>query len=209
MKITKVEAIPIHIGEKPGVEIADRRARVPLSWKLWGDKVVVRILTDDNLVGWGAVACVPREWGVTAEVVAHYIDTYYGPTIMGEDPFNIETIMEKMDDLFEFRMIPQINPFLRSAIDLALYDLIGKHCRVPVHDLIGGCYRDRVPITGIVYLHTAERVAKDAAEYASRGFKEVTLKVGALDPSTDAQNVKAIREAIGDDVGIRVDANGM
>ena len=111
MEITKVEAIPIHLGGRSGVEIADRRFRVPLSWKLWGDKVVVKISTDEGLVGLGAVSCVPREWGVTAEVVAHYINTYYGPTLIGENPFNIELISEKMDDLFEFRLIPQINPF--------------------------------------------------------------------------------------------------
>jgi len=73
-----------------------------------GDKVVVKISTDEGLVGLGAVSCVPREWGVTAEVVAHYIDTYYGPTLIGENPFNIELISEKMDDLFEFRLIPKL-----------------------------------------------------------------------------------------------------
>lgn len=208
VKITKVEAKPIHMEARAGVQIADRRARVPLSWKLWGDKVVVKVSTDEGLVGFGAVSCVPREWGVDAEAVAYYINTYYGPTIVGEDPFNMELILERMDDLFEFRLIPQVNPFPRSAIDLALYDLVGKYCRVPVHKLIGGCYRGRIPIGGIVYLHTPERAAKDASEYAARGFKEVKLKVGASDPDTDVQNVKAIREAVGDRVGIRVDANG-
>lgn len=130
MKITEVKATPIHLGAKSDIEVADRRARVPLSWNLWGDRVAVEILTDENVVGWGAVSCVPREWGVTAQVVGHYVNKYYGPTIVGEDPFNIERIMEKMDDLFEFRMIPQVNPFPRSAIDLALYDLMGKYCGV-------------------------------------------------------------------------------
>lgn len=208
MKITEVEATPIHLGAKSDIEVADRRARAPLSWNLWGDRVAVKILTDENIVGWGAVSCVPREWGVTAQVVSHYINTYYGPTIVGEDPFNIERIMEKMDDLFEFRLIPQVNPFPRSAIDVALYDLMGKYCRVPVHNLIGGCYREQIPIAGIIYLHTPERAAKDAADYARRGFKEVKLKVGALDPDIDVRNVKAIRETVGDGVGIRVDANG-
>jgi len=208
MKITKVEAIPIHMKEKAGVEIADRRVRVPLTWKLWGDRVIVKVSTDENMVGWGAVSCVPREWATTAEVVAHYINTYYAPTIVGEDPLNIGLILERMDDVFEYKMIPQINAFPRSAIDVALYDLLGKYCRLPVHRIIGGCYRDRVPIAGIVYLHTAERAAKDAAEYASLGLKEVKLKVGASTPDVDVQNVKAIREAVGNGVGIRVDANG-
>lgn len=208
MKITKIEAVPIHIAEKPNVEIADRRARVPLSWRLWGDKVVVKVSTDENLVGLGAVSCVPREWGVTAEVVAYYINTYYGPTMIGEDPFNVELILEKMDDLFEFRQIPQINPFPRSAIDLALYDLMGKYCELPVHKIIGGCYRNRIPVAGIIYLHSEERVARDAAEYAGKGFKEVKLKVGASDPNVDIRNVKAIRDAVGNEIGIRVDANG-
>ena len=207
MKITKVEVIPIHLEKRAEVEIADRRVRVPLSWKLWGDKVIVKVSTDEDLVGLGAVSCVPREWGIDARVVANYIDTYYGPTIIGEDPFNIEPILEKMDDLFEFRQIPQVNPFPRSAIDVALYDLMGKYCRVPIHKIIGGCYRERVSIAGIVYIHTAEKMAKDASAFASQGFKEVKMKVG-VEPETDVHNVKAVREAIGDVVGIRVDANG-
>ena len=170
--------------------------------------MVVKIVTDVGLVGWGAVTCVPREWGVTAEVVAHYINRYYAPTILGEDPFNIELILERMDDLFEFRMIPQVNPFPRSAIDLALYDLMGKYCRIPVHDLIGGCYRERVPVVGIVYLLSPEKVAERAREYVRQGFSEVKLKVGASESETDVKNLKAIREEVGDQVRIRVDANG-
>jgi len=205
VEITKVEATPIHLGQT--LEIADRRVRRPLSWKLWGDKVVVKVSIDEGMVGLGVTDCVPREWGHDAKTIAYYINTYYGPTILGEDPFNIELILKKMDDLFEYRQIPQINPFARAPIDMALYDLMGKYCRVPVHKLMGGCYTERVPIVGIVYLHTAEKMAKDASDYASKGFKEVKLKVG-LAPDADVQNVKAVRQAVGDEVGIRVDANG-
>jgi len=106
MKITEVQATPIHIEVKCAVQIADRRVRVPLSWDLYGDKVLVRISTDEDLVEWGAVSLVPREWGVTAQVVAHYINRYYAPILIDHDPFDIELILSKMDDLFEFRLIP-------------------------------------------------------------------------------------------------------
>src|SRR5205823_4803733 len=98
-----------------------------------------------------------------------------------------------------------------SAIDIALWDLIGKASKRPVHSLLGGALRRRVPayVTGFYYRdgETSADVAREAETYVKLGYKTVKVKVGGLTPEADAARVGLIRKTVGPDVAIMLDAN--
>src|SRR5512136_2386243 len=98
--------------------------------------VVVKIATDDGVVGCGEATPDIGFFGETLEEVKSAIDRYFGPRLRGMDPFDREQILANLD----FRG----NSCARSAIDMAVHDLLGRALGVPVHDLLGGCCRSRV-----------------------------------------------------------------
>jgi L-alanine-DL-glutamate epimerase-like enolase superfamily enzyme len=98
-----------------------------------------------------------------------------------------------------------------SAIDIAVWDLMGKATQRPVHQLLGGALRSRVPayVTGFYY-RDGERpddLRREAAMYLEHGYRTVKVKVAGLPPEADAERVGIIRKAVGDDVAIMLDAN--
>jgi len=112
----------------------------------------------------------------------------------------VEQILEVMD-----RTIKGY-PYAKAAIDLALHDIIGKASALPAHQLLGGCYRDRIPLAqslGIV--ETAKAVA-EAVDAVREGIRTIKIKVG-LDYAHDEEVVREVRAAVGPDVAITVDAN--
>ncbi|MET0486071.1 MAG: mandelate racemase/muconate lactonizing enzyme family protein [Candidatus Rokuibacteriota bacterium] len=141
------------------------------------------------------------------------------PLVVGQDPFAIERIWQ---DLFALtytsvRGIPTLAGQRRqlvtamSAIDIALWDLIGKATGRPVASLLGGALRSRVPayVTGFYY-RDGERpddLRREAALYLEHGYRTVKAKVGGLPPKADAERVGLIRQAVGPDVAIMIDAN--
>jgi L-alanine-DL-glutamate epimerase-like enolase superfamily enzyme len=141
------------------------------------------------------------------------------PLVVGQDPFDVERIWQ---DLFALtytsvRGIPTLarerRPLVTamSAIDIALWDLMGKATGRPVYALLGGALRSRVPayVTGFYY-RDGERpddLRREAALYMERGYRTVKVKVGGLTPEADALRVGLIREAVGPDIKIMLDAN--
>jgi len=158
LRITRVEAEKVQLPLT--VQVQDRRVQ---SQSYWGLKVIAKISTDEGLTGAGVTDLVHREWGQTPEAVYETVSRFYGPAIIGQDPFDIELIMEKMNDVFEFSQIPEVAVFARTAIDMALYDLMGKAAKVPVCRLLGGRCLDKVPVATVVYVNKPEVMAKDAA----------------------------------------------
>ena len=141
------------------------------------------------------------------------------PLVVGQDPFAVERIWQ---DLFALtytsvRGIPTLASQRRqlvtamSAIDIALWDLMGKATGRPVVSLLGGALRSRVPayVTGFYY-RDGERpddLRREAALYLEHGYRTVKAKVGGLPPKADAERVGLIRKAVGPDVAIMIDAN--
>src|SRR5947208_16405920 len=140
------------------------------------------------------------------------------PLVVGQDPFKVERVWQ---DLFALtytsvRGIPTLAHQRRqlvtaiSAIDIALWDLAGKATGRPVHALLGGALRSRVPayVTGFYY-RDGERpddLRREAAMYLEHGYHTVKVKVAGLPPEADAERVGVIRKAVGKDVAIRPDA---
>ncbi len=152
---------------------------------------IVEIITDSGITGWGEGATVPARRAIDAHVI-------------GKNPFYNEVIWEALHK-------QGVDTAAISAIDIALWDIMGKALDQPIHHLLGGTFRDQVQAyaTGLfrrdVPDHTAALVA-EARGYADQGFKAMKMKVG-FGAHYDIKNVAAVRRAIGDDILFAVDAN--
>ncbi|HYR39243.1 MAG TPA: enolase C-terminal domain-like protein, partial [Methylomirabilota bacterium] len=101
----------------------------------------------------------------------------------------------------------QGNPFARAAVEMALWDLNGKALGVPVHRLLGGRVRDRVPLSWSLAVADHDAEVEEARAKVARGHRIFKIKTAALPLAEDVARVKRLREALGPDVSLRVDAN--
>ncbi|MEM3704121.1 MAG: enolase C-terminal domain-like protein, partial [Candidatus Bathyarchaeia archaeon] len=193
MSIKKIEAIPISVPLKKPFVISTGEMRTL-------DHVIVKVHTDAGIVGVGESAPVPIFSEESQEDVKAAIDKYISRVLIGEDIFDIEKILEKMDKAV------QGHSYAKAGIELALWDAMGKTLKVPVYKLLGGLYRENVPMVWIIGIGTPEQMADEAREYVNKGFSTLKVKIG-IDPQQDVKNVAAVREAVGYGAQIRVDAN--
>ena len=202
------------------VDAAGLRVSVPFD-DLGIDRTValnvchVEVETDDGLVGYGFTAIVE------GEVVAHIVSAVAGPLILGEDPMANERIWERL----YWKMSPRGQTGYAShaiaAIDLALWDIKGKYLNQPVWRLLGGA-RSRVQTyaTFGFPVFDREQLAEAARTWRSKGNRRLKMVVGnealpnrdTVRPvddviREDAMRVRAVREAVGDDVDLFMDAN--
>ncbi len=160
--------------------------------------VVVKILTDYDVVGWGESSPSKRVTGETQETVVKALDKF-APKLVGMCPLRIEHDVELMDSVVEG------SPAAKAAVDMALHDILGKTAGKPLFRLIGG-YRTEVLTDLTLSMNDPERMAQDAVEAREKGFKALKVKVGA-DCDEDVERVRLVREAVGKEMRLRVDAN--
>lgn len=168
--------------------------------------MVVEVETDTGLVGIGNAALSPH---VTKAVIEHHL----APMLIGENPLDIAYLWE--------RMYRQTLPFGRkgsgmaaiSAIDLALWDILGKHSNLPVFRLLGGPIKDRIPVyASRLYAQPLDSLAAEAETYRQQGFSMMKLRFG-WGPKDGLEGIKrnlelvrTLRETVGDGVEIMADA---
>jgi o-succinylbenzoate synthase len=160
--------------------------------------IIVKILTDYDVIGWGESSPSKRVTGETPETVIKTLDRI-APKLIGMCPLGTERGIELMDSVVEG------NPAAKAAVDMALHDILGKTAKEPLFRIIGG-YRTKVLTDITLSIKSPEEMAKDAAKAVKKGFKALKIKVG-INPAEDVERIKLIREAVGDDVQLRVDAN--
>jgi D-galactarolactone cycloisomerase len=164
---------------------------------------LVRITTTDGLYGWG------EGYGPAGVVEAGI--KFLSPLVLGRDPLRVEAVWQSMvRRSFDYARRGVLLAAV-SAIDVALWDLRGKMLGQPVSVLLGGRRRDRVKVyaTGMYFTNggnLAEKLAEEACKYVERGYTTVKMKIG-LGVAQDLENVRAVRDAIGPDVGLMVDSN--
>ncbi|HWK72355.1 MAG TPA: mandelate racemase/muconate lactonizing enzyme family protein [Burkholderiaceae bacterium] len=166
---------------------------------------IVEIETQDGMVGWG-------ECYGPAHVSRAFIDTQFGPRIVGRDAFDVEVIWEDLYNRIKDYGSSGMAIAAISGIDIALWDIIGKSCGKPVHKLIGGAFRETVQAyaTGLYFIdmdRLIEEAVEEAQGYVEEGFTAIKMKIGLGSPKLDIARVEAVRKAIGDDVRLMVDAN--
>ena len=165
--------------------------------------MVVEIETDNGLIGWGECYGPAR---ITAAVVGSV-----ATLLIGEDPLRIDYLWRKIYSTLRDHGQKGVVIEGLSGIDIALWDIKGKHFGVPVHRLLGGGIRDAVQAyaTGLYRRKSGDPLRylpEEAAGYVAEGFKAVKLKVG-FGVEEDAAVTRAVREAIGPDIALMVDAN--
>ena len=199
MKITSVETVGVTLPmRRPHLSAVQARQRV---------FTIVRLHTDAGLTGLGE-ATVLKEWGgphmtyygESHKTVALVVGEYLAPALVGEDPFQIQAIHQKMDRAIKG------HPYAKAALDIACYDVVGKALGVPVSTLLGGLVRNRIPVAHSIGIMSPEQAAAEAQEAVAEGIKTIKLKVG-LDPRRDLETVRQVRKAVAGEIAITVDVN--
>ncbi len=195
MEIVRVTGWFIHL---PYVEGVYRMAGDRVSTGM--DAVVVRVVADDGTVGIGESGTT----GVTfdAQNPAGQVAgvTALAPVVLGADPRSPQAVYRIMNASMTG------HPYVKSAIDIAVWDAAARSAGVPVWKLLGGDGPGETPLYRPVQGATPEEAAVKAHERLAQGYRRLQVKVGD-DPLVDAQRVLAVREAVGDDIVIFADAN--
>ena len=196
MKIDRIE-----------VRFVEAELDQPFGWsQRWTNTrsvVVLKIFTDDGVIGWG------ETYG-SSETVAAIASI--ARLAIGENPENISQIWHKIHRAtFQSHSYAGAAVMAASAIDTALHDIVGKSTGKPVAEVMGGRLHDSIAVyaTGLYYVdnYALPPHLEEAAGYVEQGFTGMKMKVGALSLKEDAERVRATREAIGPDVRLMFDAN--
>ncbi len=192
MKIQSIELKHVSIPLKKPFKTALRTV-------LSAEDTILLVHTDDGQIGYGEAPPTAVITGDTNGSVRGAILESIEKALIGEEIENIEGIMEKLD-----KSIIR-NSSARAAVDMAVYDLFGKRYQTPVYKLLGG-YRDRIESDITLSINEPEEMREDALQAVAQGFTAIKMKVGG-DIEKDIQRVKVVREAIGYNIKIRLDAN--
>ena len=196
MKITSIETIPVLVPIKPHLVI-----RFSQGVHRASPFLVVKIHTDEGIVGLGEVSCTPLWSGEDHFTAKHFIYGTLAPALIGRDPRDVTANFTFVDRLVAG------NIFTKSALEMACWDILGKAAGLPLYRLLGGPLRDRIPLKFSISGTEPNKAAELASWAVDQGFRTVKVKVGA-DPQSDIARVKAVREAVGTGIRIGIDANG-
>ena len=196
MKITQIETYPVQIPVKP-----ERRMISALGQHTVSRYVLVRVLTDGGIEGAGEATVIPRWSGETVWGAQALIERVLAPELIGCDPADGVEIDRRMDAACIH------NWFAKSALEMACWDIRGKAAGKPVFELLGGACRPlAIRSRYSMGAYEPERARARAKELVAAGFTTIKVKVGR-DPSADVERVRVVREAIGPDIELTIDAN--
>lgn len=196
LKITRVETIPLSIPLRTPFKIANGPARPAV------EVLLVRLHTNEGVTGVGETQAWRRQGSSeTLASLCAVIASHFSPHLVGQSPFALSSIMHNLESAIHHSLYAQ------AAIADALYDLQGKMLSVPVYQLIGGRCRDAVATCATLTMKDSlEETLEGADEAYAQGYRSFTVKIG-LNARDDVRNVSALRDRLGDDIIIRVDAN--
>lgn len=210
MRITKVEAIALSAPfekifgglDKVPPHILRPAANQVTHPRLGQASTIVRVETDEGIVGIGEALGLP-----SPDITATIVGRHFTRLLLGQDPRDTTVVWERLQgSLHSHRLGFALNAI--SAIDLALWDVKGKALGLPVHRVLGGAFRDRIPVyaSPVPFMATPEASAREASAFVERGFRAIKLKIGrGID--SDLAHVAAVRTTIGPDVDLLLDVN--
>lgn len=192
MKITEIQIEKIRID----LTVPFRVAFTELTYS---ENVLIKVSTDEGITGYGEAAPLPLVTGENADSVISILNMLK-PGLLGMDPMDIEAIHALMDGCIWG------NSSAKCAVDLAMYDLMGKKTNQPVYKLLGG-YSNHVQNDITIGISTPEAMACEAKKRVEEdGFRILKIKAG-INVKDDVRALTLIRQTVGDDIRLRVDAN--
>jgi L-alanine-DL-glutamate epimerase-like enolase superfamily enzyme len=195
MKISAIDIIPVRLPLREPFVIA---------YGVYPDvqSVLVRVRTDDGAEGWGEATPDPNVTGETWEGVAATLRHHLAPALLGHDARNRERSMLALDARVEGAAAA------KAALDIALHDLVSRAAGIPLWQILAGKARETLTISRVISMGEPEAMAAAARRHLESGFRTIKVKVGDPDnPLLDAERVMAVREAVGPEIGIKVDVN--
>ncbi len=174
---------------------------------------LVEVETDEGVTGIGET-CIHSERGEAALAAQKIVEVGFKPLLLGENPFDIQRLWLKLYSYCEWYGRAGIAIYALSGIDVALWDICGKTLGVPIYTLLGGRFRDRIPVYASLLfdMDDPEGTAKEGKEYVKQGYKAVKYGWGktrerafGMNPEEDEEMIRTIREVLGPDIWIMVD----
>ncbi len=209
MKITSIDIFPLNLEPvKVGYRKEDE-----ISTLATANTIIIRVNTDREIYGLGEAATIRSYFNQTLGTLKDWLKAYE-QVMVGEDPRNIIKI-HRLIDLVSGEKAPGCHP-ARAAIDMAIYDIIGKVYNCPVYEVLGGTYRTEFEMLTNLYEDSAEEKAKAACEYIKKGFRGLKVKVGdtillkglSVDKfKKEKEKLIATLEAVPSDIYIDADSN--
>jgi L-Ala-D/L-Glu epimerase len=192
MKIRKIQMLPADMPQSdPKWRFSIHANRISQGW-------LVEITADDGTVGYG-YASATKHMGASSEGLKGVLDDF-NRLLIGRDPLDIEVIMADLN-----HHLTGANQ-AKAAIDCALYEIASRSIGVPLCTLFGGKFRTEFPVLRVLSLKQPDEMASKAQELVDAGYRDLKIKVdGRAD--LDAARVRAIREQVGPDIRLTIDAN--
>jgi len=196
MKIKEVKVISLEIPMKEPYKIANVIFKNAYA-------TIVKITTNDGISGIGE--CIAR---VSPKVTESIINDFFKPILIGRDPLDFEVLWKDMYNIMRGR--GHSRGFFVEAIagiDIAIWDIIGKYHKLPIAKLLGGNQNKNIKVYASSLMHKdIKTLEKEAEELVEKGFEGIKLKIGrGIDK--DIENIARIRNVIGYDIKLMVDAN--
>lgn len=163
------------------------------------EDVIVEIHTDDGRIGYGEAPPTGPITGDTTLAIIGAIQDHIAKSIIGMDVDDFEDVLQKVQKSIVG------NTSAKAAIDMALWDLYGQKYGIPVYKLMGGA-RKNIVTDITISVNDPETMVRDSLIAIERGYDCLKMKVG-INPEMDVARLKAVRQAVGNDVTIRIDAN--
>ncbi len=168
--------------------------------------LIVEIFTDAGLVGIGNAALAPL-------VTKQMIDQYLAPLLIGQDPWDSEFLWQHMYRKTMAFGRKGVALVAISALDIAIWDLMGKSAKQPVFRLLGGRTKAKIPVyASRLYSIPLEDLAREAAAYKAQGYKAMKLRFGwgpidgAAGMARNVELIRTVRETVGEEIDIMADA---
>jgi L-alanine-DL-glutamate epimerase-like enolase superfamily enzyme len=200
MKIQSIEASAFRLPNRRSFKWAGLNVEL-------GGFVLVRVRTDEGVVGYGEATPLPdwggdfgRRSGETLATVMSMINDIFAPALLGTDPTAVTRARHIMDTLVIG------NPYAKCAIDIALHDIWGKSVGQPIYRLLGGKVRESVPIAHMIGLMNEKEAAEEGLAAVTDGVRALQIK-GGVDSDRDIRLVRTLRRELGPGVLLRLDAN--
>lgn len=172
--------------------------------------IFVRVFTDDRVVGIGE--CSPMH----GQVVGHFVATALKPLLLGQNPLETDRLWHRMLTGTYKLGVQGVQPEAIAGVDIALWDILGQVAGLPIHTLLGGCYRERIPVyrsIGGGAAMTPAQMAKRVEEALEEGFRAVKIRMDwgvarqDVDPGKDLAMFRECKKLTGEDVPLSFDVN--